>query len=438
MTTVLRSSVRSADVGQDRASEDNIQTRSMRYPFKKCLAWRKWVVPELLRHRPVHRWLVFPHSFTDDVMRSLAQEWGLGRDDRVLDPFAGAGTTILAAKQLGIPATGFDLSPLATLACEVKVADHDGKSLEDQWRKLKRRIRVRSADGEVGRYPQLVQRALPGKKLATFHGAKTAIEELDAPLEARGFFMLALLAQIPRFSNATATGGWLSWRVNRRPAAQLPKALSETVRLMLDDLGNVSVRAKSSWEARLADARRLPVKNETYSAVVTSPPYPNRHDYTRVFGVELMFGFLDWDGARNLRYQTLHSHPEAKPNRPPAEGYTEPDFVTRAIHKVAEFEERERIVAMLHGYFLDLFLSLKEVSRALRPGGRAAFVLGNARYDGVPIEVDKATAEIGKQAKLACTEIRIVRERGNSAQQMREFGRSPSRESVVLFTKPRI
>lgn len=170
--------------------------------------------------------------------------------------------------------------------------------------------------------------------------------------------------------------------------------------------------------------------------MVTSPPYPNRHGYTRVFGVELMFGFLDWDETRNLRYQTLHSHPEAKPDRPPADGYEEPAFITKAIRKVAKHEERTRIVAMLHGYFLDLFLSLKEVARALKPGGQAAFVLGNAQYDGVPIEVDKAMASIGEQVERKCTEIRVVRERGNSAQQMKEYGRHPMRESVILMTCP--
>jgi len=78
-----------------------------------------------------------------------------------------------------------------------------------------------------------------------------------------------------------------------------------------------------------------------------------------------MFGFLNWEGTRDLRYQTMHSHPEAKPDPPPADGYKEPAFITRAIRKVAKHEERERIVAMLHGYFLDLYLSLKEVARAL-------------------------------------------------------------------------
>ena len=407
----------------------------MRYPFKTCLEWRKWVVPELLRERPVHRWLVFPHSFADDIVRALADEWNLGKGDRILDPFVGAGTTVLAAKQLGIPAIGFDLSPLAALATQVKTDKHDADALAAHWEKLRRHIKVRNANGEAKTYAELVRKALPDKKLATFHGAKAAIEDFDAPAATRAFFKLALLAQIPKFSNAVPTGGWLSWRANRRPAAQLPDELGETVQSMLADLRGAPGPAKGTWRGRVADARRLPVEDGTCAAVITSPPYPNRHDYTRVFGVELMFGFLDWEGTRDLRYQTMHSHPEAKPDRPPANGYREPAFIAKAVREVAKHEERERIVAMLHGYFLDLYLSMKEVARALRPGGHAAFVLGNAQYDGVPIEVDKAAALIGKQAGLRCTEIRVVRERGNSAQQMKAHGRNPSRESVVVFRK---
>ena len=68
--------------------------------------------------------------------------------------------------------------------------------------------------------------------------------------------------------------------------------------------------------------------------------------------------------------------------------------------------------------------------------GRTAFVLGNTQYDGAAIEVDKATALTGAQAGLNCTEIRVIRERGDSAQQMKAHGRNPSRESVAMLVKP--
>ncbi len=90
---------------------------------------------------------------------------------------------------------------------------------------------------------------------------------------------------------------------------------------------------------------------------------------------------------------------------------------------------------MLDGYFLDMYLSLRELRRVCRDGARLALVVGNAQYCGESILVDEMVAEVGEKAGLACEKLMAVRYRGNSAQQMGKFGRNPSRESVVVFRK---
>ncbi len=405
-----------------------------RYKYRSCYSWKNWVVPSLLRERPIHRWLVFPHSFTDDIVKELIDEWSLGSSDLIVDPFIGAGTTLLASKEAGVPAIGFDLSPLAILASNTKVANYCIKHLEKLWRSLKHNLRVYNPNGEISGYPELIQRALPGKKLATLHYLKKRIDSMPCAEREKGFFLIALISLLPKFSNAIATGGWLSWEPNRRPAKSILKVYNHLIEGMLDDIQQVELARFSKWKAKISDARELPLENSQCSAVITSPPYPNRHDYTRIFGVELMFTFLNWEQTRNLRYQTFESHPESKPTRPEAVGYIEPRFLSRAIRRIGE-KSQPRIVTMLHGYFLDLFLNLKEVGRILKKGGHAAFVVGNAQYSGVPLEVDKATAAIAEQCNLACEEIRVVRVRGNSAQQMKIYGRNPSRESVVILER---
>ena len=200
---------------------------------------------------------------------------------------------------------------------------------------------------------------------------------------------------------------------------------------MLSDVGDEVGSSCSGWKAEIADARALPDRDETYSAVITSPPYPNRHDYTRVFGVELMFDFLDWEGSRELRYQSFHSHPEARPRRPSADEYVPPELLEENIDHLTD----ARLQRMLRGYFLDMYLCLREVARVSREGAKIAVVVGNARYGGKAILVDEFTAELGERAGLVCREIRAVRWRGNSAQQMGRYGRMASRESVVLFDK---
>lgn len=406
-----------------------------RFAVEEREDWRCWVTPKLLYGKPIHRWYVFPHSFTSELVHALIDEWGLTSKDHILDPFAGAGTTLLAAKEKGIPSTGYDLSPLAVLAAQVKIADYDAGRLNDLWLQLRRSIQPARWNGAAKDYPDLVRQALPGKLLGAFDALDRSIAGLDATKIERDFFRLVLLATMPEYSRAVAEGGWLRWVDRRRGTATLLGDFAERVGQMLEDLEKVPGRRGTAWYVRAADARSLPDEASTYSAVITSPPYPNRHDYTRIFGVELMFGFLDWEQTRQLRYQSFHSHPEARPVRSDTNGYAQPPRLARAIAEIARKEKTPRVKDMLEGYFIDMYLALREVRRVCRSGARLAFVVGNAQYGGIPIAVDELTAEIGEQVGLTCEKLLIVRYRGNSAQQMGKYGRNPSRETVVVFRR---
>ena len=410
----------------------SLKPQLTRYPVTECGAWRHWVTPRTARGQPVHRWYLFPHSFTGDLVHALADEWRLGRGDRLLDPFAGAGTTLLAAKEKGVPAAGYDLSPLAVMASNVKTTSLSRCRLQRHWRTLECAL-GRDRDAVAYRsYPELVCRALPAKRLRALDAVAARIAEIDGTDEERDFFRLALIAILPRFSCARASGGWLRWSNDDANSGDVADAFRTRIEMMLSDLREDGARRRDGWRTRRADARRLPDANETYTAVVTSPPYPNRHDYTRVFGVELLFGFLDGEQNRSLRHQSFHSHPEARPQRPPAHAYVPPARLERCVDHLSD----GRLRRMLLGYFLDMHITLREVARVCRAGARIAMVLGNARYGGKAILVDEFTAELGERAGLVCQEIRTVRWRGNSAQQMGRFGRVASRESIVLFEKP--
>jgi len=408
-----------------------------RFAIQERPDWQWWVTPKPLHTKPIHRWYIFPHSFSSELVHALIDEWGLGKKDRILDPFVGAGTTLLAAREKLIPATGYDLSPLAVLAARTKIRPYDLPRLEEAWRSLEKSIDATRWNGVRKPYPELVKRALPGKLLGAFEAIAAEIERLPKATPAeREFFRLALLGTIPKYSRAVATGGWLKWVRSSKKAPSLPSEMERRVLEMMADLRKVKLCSGSKWQVRQGDARQLPDRDGTYSAVITSPPYPNRHDYTRVFGVELMFGFLNWEETRQLRYQNFHSHPEARPERPEKNGYVPPRHLIRAVALIGRARGDPRIVRMLEGYFLDMFLCLREANRVCRPGAPIAFVVGNAQYYGLPIPVDELTAEVGKQAGLECEKVLVARYRGNSAQQMREYGRNPSRESIVIFRKP--
>lgn len=295
--------------------------------------------------------------------------------------------------------------------------------VQGAWGQLKERIGPTVWNCAVREYPALVRKALPGQLLDAFEAVDHDIAELQASDGVRNFFRLALLSLIPSFSRAIATGGWPKWVNNSKRASSLPRILGQRVGMMMDDILQASYPRGGSWKAMRGDARAIPENDDLYTAVITSPPYPNRHDYTRVFGVELMFGFVDWRETRELRNQSFHSHPEAHPEGQLADGYVQPAPLGQVLERIRENARDPRVPRM----------SLREIKRLCRKGARIGWVVGNAQYCGEALPVDELTAEIGEQARLTCEKLLVARYRGNSAQQMGRYGRSPSRESVVVF-----
>lgn len=380
-----------------------------------------WLTPRSGRDAPIHRWFTFPHSYAPELVTWLLDEVGIADGERVLDPFCGAGTTVVEAQRLGLPFVASDLLPIAVLATRVKTTATPREDLEAAADDAVARV----GDAHRMRPPSpLLRRAFTDTAYARLRCAMCADRASEA-------VRLGVLSIAPAFARLRADGGWLRVATPALSATKVSEVLSAKLRLMAADAE--AIRGPAGVVLK-ADARRLPVPSGSVGAVVTSPPYPNRHDYTRVFAVELELGFGLRDDVKDLRYQAIHSHPEAHPERGELD-YDEPQAITRAVASVREQHPDPRIARMLSGYFRDMHAVCAELRRVLRRGGGAALVVGNAQYVGVPIPVDEWVADVAEQTGLRTEAVTPLRLRGNSAQQMKSFGRRPSRESVVLVRK---
>lgn len=201
---------------------------------------------------------------------------------------------------------------------------------------------------------------------------------------------------------------------------------------MISDLSDaVFSHHNAEYEVFVGDARNLKM-NGKYSAVLTSPPYPNRHDYSRIFNVELSFAFLKDSEVKKLRHQSFRSHVEAQKY----EKYDMsifPDYLVRLINKIKEKKADRRVPHMLMGYFQDIYATLGSLKNFLIDGAPIAFVVGNVRYKGEMIQVDDILADLAQKAGYKWFKTWIVRYRGNSAQQMGAYGREAARESVIIL-----
>ena len=155
--------------------------------------WAGWMTRKTLLEQPVHRWLTFPHSFASDLVHALVEEWKLTSTDVILDPFVGAGTTILAAKERQVPAIGYDLSPLAVLASQTKVTDYEPARLRSLLGTLSHELEAwqdeLNKSARVAEYSTpLLVRALPGDLLYRFRNLLRHIDGLAGSTSERDFF----------------------------------------------------------------------------------------------------------------------------------------------------------------------------------------------------------------------------------------------------------
>ena len=385
-----------------------------------------------LKVAPRHNWFYFPHSYSHRLVNEILDTWNFPKNGFLVDNFSGSGTTLLTARQRGLPALGFDLSPLAVTVGKAKVASYNSGQLNRAMEK----VLLRQA-GEAPQVPERLSKAFTQNELQELFTLFVPILALRSGTKRR-FFQVALLWTARTFSRAVPDGGWFRWKEWPDRSCEIRQSFESRVSCMIADVDALN------WPnnvppagARLADARKLPLRSESVDGLITSPPYPNRHDYSRVFHIDLLLLGLPEAKVTKLRHQSIRSHVEAKgPNghKRRLKGYSETESMTSVFAKLPP-DSDPRIEQMLKGYFQDIYLSLSEVQRVLRPGGRAAYVVGNVRHAGVMVPVDEITAELASQLGLCFDVAWVLRLRGNSAQQMGLYGREQSRESVIILSK---
>ena len=93
------------------------------------LNWTERDLPQSVRTKHVHALHPYLGKFVPQLVEIFLRKY---RPGRVLDPFAGCGTTIVEATALGIPSVGTDISAFNCLLTRVKSRRYDLGELREE------------------------------------------------------------------------------------------------------------------------------------------------------------------------------------------------------------------------------------------------------------------------------------------------------------------
>jgi hypothetical protein len=252
------------------------------------LSWSESQLPERERTKHVHRLHPYLGKFIPQLVEALLHRY-VPAGGRVLDPFAGSGTTLVQALESGHDASGVDVAAFNALLMRVKTGAYE---LDGLRRELLGAHEATGAFRAKGRYP-----AGAGAYLRTWY-APVAAEELlhfraRTASSTHADVLRVVLARAARSARRTthfdldfprAAQEDEYWcHKHRRTCRPVDSARRFLLRYTLDTLDRIETFAAVRRPGRSAtvlhgDARALELGGP-FDGVITSPPYPGLIDY---------------------------------------------------------------------------------------------------------------------------------------------------------------
>jgi hypothetical protein len=395
---------------------------------------------------PIHRWFRFSAGFSAAWASQVIVAAKRVGSTRVLDPFAGSGTTLLEAECSGAEAIGLESQPFVAKLARAKLLWRtEPAKFEEQARYLLNA--ASSITPETTVYPPLIHRCFSPQSLAELDQLRRAIYAKADPCPERELCWFALAA-ILRSCSPVGTASWQYVLPKKTKAtfAQPKVAFLEKVREMVADM-RLQQHHDSGPPASLVetDARNPnAVPEEWATLVVTSPPYANNFDYADSTRLEMSF-FLDVRGWGDLQRVARHSlvrsctqHVAALPHSL-SEILASPELepISPEIHEVcerlAEIKSsrggKKPYDLMVASYFADLAVVWKNIRRWSTPRARACFVIGDSAPYGVHVPVDRWLGLLAQAAGFSTWHFEKLRDRNTKWKNRKH--RVPLHEGVL-------
>lgn len=355
------------------------------------------------KNLPIYNWFYYKEGFSRDFVMYFIEKFNINHKNFVLDPFVGCGTTLLACKEKGINAIGFDVFPVPLFVSKVKIENYDIEKLKKFSSEIFAQKFQKKSTSEI---PKFIRKAFSKYVLEDILFFKEIIYKISDE-KYRNFFILALMNSALKSSYIFKDGSKV--KILKRSVAPLREMFKRKVKRMIKEVENFQEKFKEKCEifVDFCDARNLKLQDESIDAIITSPPYLNKIEYSKIYGIE-----------ENLFFK--------KENLPAIRSYI-------GMKESENFEIDYELPFQAKAYLDDISKSIKEMFRVCKKNAKIAIVIGDAVFIDKIVEVPKIIAEISENIGFKVNEIIIVNKR---------IATTPSRikvgimnESIIVMEK---
>ncbi len=347
----------------------------------------------------VHRWFRYTTGFSGSWARDIIATRASKTDLRVFDPFAGSGTSLIAAEQCAVEASGIDSHPFISRVAKAKLSYRS--SPEEYFQRASETLsKALLHTPSLGSYAPLIRRCYSDAALEQLDCLRDAVGAIEDDSESSRLVWLTLVA-ILRRTSYVGTANLQYIQPNRRKS-NVRKPFEEFENMvniihgdMLLSRGMPGPRAKYEID----DARTCAaIPDESVDLVLTSPPYANNYDYADATRLELTFlgEIASWSDLQlHTRQHLVRSCTQHVPDR--AVNLSEIlqsrelDPIREEILPVCEQLGEIRLTKggkktynnMVACYFLDLAHVWAALRRVCAPGAEVCFMVGDSAPYGV-------------------------------------------------------
>jgi DNA modification methylase len=380
------------------------------------------------QYHAIHRWFNFIAGFSPEFVWNCCEKANLDDDSKILDPFAGCGTTLVEACKHGLRCFGYEPNPFFCRITQGKLPFKNClKSLE--------KIEYILLNGfqnpqEISILPdapfKFLTQLFDRQTLSSLLGAREVLFKSDFKNSELAFLILSKVLDLCSHSQ---TDGIYKAPTSKKQSKTPESALKYILDILRKDL---LIFQENDFKSLVSlfehsSENMSEIEKDTISLIVTSPPYLNNFDYAEMTRMYLYFWGIanSWSEITNqvrskLVVNTttaLKGHKDKQDiyrETIPSILYTELDDIVYKLQEERKIRAGKKEYNLLvYPYFFQMTQILKECYRVMKRNAYINIMIADSALYGIHISTPQYLEVILQKIGFREIKCKFIRKRGH-------------------------